>query len=132
METPETEQVKLTLKARTSRVRGHPGVVRINESQLKEVDFGAGDQVEMFITKMEKDKERDKSILVKISADKLMQIGYVSVRDEDMKKLDLQNDDSINFRSYTKYSESIKMGVDKIKEKLKRKKGDDEEEEETE
>lgn len=140
MDAPETEQVTLNLKARTSRIKGQPGIVRIHESQLAKVDFEHGDQVELVISRTVKKKDEDKvkefALIVKVMADKLMRMGYASVREEDMRKLDLRDDDAITLRSYKKYSESLKEGYhkvkDKVKESLKKKKEEEEEEEETE
>jgi len=114
------EEIKLELKAKTSKIKGQPGVVRIHEAHIEDMDFNKGDNVELCIPGRE-----GKGIIVKIVSDKYILKGFASIRKGDMNKLKIDDNDPIILKSYKKYSESIKEGYEKLKTKLKSKKEED-------
>jgi len=122
-EIEELEVPKLELKAKTSMIRGQPGLVRVHESLMEDVDFNPGDKVLLCTPEVEK------GIIVKLNADKFISKGMASIRKRDMNKLKIQDGDVVIIKNYKKYTESLKEGYQKIKEKVKRKKQEEEEEE---
>ena len=119
----QTVEIKLELKARTSKIKGQKGLVRINMAHIDETDFEKGDNVELCTP----DRE-GKGIIVKVIADKYILKGIASIRKEDMDRLKIKDEDPIILKTYKKYSDTIKEGYQKLKEKLKRKKDEEEEE----
>ena len=116
----EKEEIKLELKAKTSKIKGQPGVVRIHEAHIEDVDFNKGDNIELCIPGRE-----GKGIIVKVVSDRYILKGFASIRKGDMNKLKIDDNDPIILKSYKKYSESIKEGYEKLKTKLKSKKEED-------
>lgn len=116
----EKEEIKLELKAKTSKIKGQPGVVRIHEAHIEDVDFNKGDNVELCTPGRE-----GKGIIVKVVSDRYILKGFASIRKGDMNKLKIDDNDPIILKSYKKYSESIKEGYEKLKTKLKSKKEED-------
>jgi len=123
----QTVEIKLELKARTSKIKGQKGLVRINEAHIDETDFEKGDNVELCTPERE-----GKGIIVKVIADKYILKGIASIRKEDMDRLKIKDEDPIILKTYKKYSDTIKEGYQKLKEKLKRKKDEEGEEEKVE
>ena len=111
------DEIKLELKAKTSKIKGQPGVIRIHEAHIEEVDFNRGDKIELCTPGKE-----GKGIIVKVVSDKYILKGFASIRKGDMNKLKIGDNDPIILKSYRKYSDSIKEGYEKIKTKLKSKK----------
>ncbi|MDP6155129.1 MAG: hypothetical protein QGH39_11885 [Candidatus Thermoplasmatota archaeon] len=129
MEKEEVEEIevpKLELKAKTSRIKGQPGLVRVHESLVEDVDFNAGDKVFMCTP------EIDKGVIVKLNADKFIPTDVASIRKRDMDKLNIQDGDTVIIKNYKKYTESLKDGYQKIKDKIIRKKDVEETEEDEE
>ena len=122
-EVEEVEVPKLELKAKTSMIKGQPGLVRVHESLMESVDFNPGDKVFLCTPEIEK------GVIVKLNADKFISIDVASIRKRDMNKLKIQDGDPVIIKNYKKYTESIKEGYQKIREKVKRKKEENEEEE---
>ena len=119
----EEENKVIELRVIRSKIKGKQGVVRINERHLGEVDFEEGDSAELM------KKGADSGIIVKVFADHFMKPGIISVREEDMKKMKVEEGEELILRSYETYREKIRDGYEHVKEKLKRKKDEDEEEE---
>ena len=113
---------KLKLKAKKSKISGQPGVVRIHQSQLSDVDFDAGALVELTV-----EGKVGKGVVVKVIADKLMTVGYASIRKEDMSKIKVDENDEVILINYKKYKDTLREGYEKIKSRFKKKKEDEEE-----
>ncbi len=122
-EIEELEVPKLELKAKTSMIKGQPGLVRVHESLMESVDFNPGDKVFLCTP------EIDKGVIVKLNADKFISINVASIRQRDMNKLKIQDGDTVILKNYKKYTESLKDGYQKIKDKIIRKKDEEEAEE---
>ena len=122
----EEEDKGIELRIIRSKIKGKQGVVRISAQHLAEVDFEEGDSAELL------KKGADSGIIVKVFADRFMKPGNISVREEDMKKMKVEEGAELVLRSYETYREKIRDGYEHIKEKLKRKKDGEEEEEEKE
>jgi hypothetical protein len=91
----ELEVNKMELRAKASKIKGHPGVIRIHESHIEEVDFDKGDEIELCTPGTE-----GTGIIVEVSADRYIQKGFVSIRKGDMDKLNIRNNDLVILRRY--------------------------------
>ncbi len=85
----------MELRARTSKIKGQPGVIRIHESHLEEVDFDEGDKIELCTPGTE-----GTGIVVKVASDKYIQRGLASIRKGDMDRLNIRDDDHVILRGY--------------------------------
>jgi len=85
----------LELKARTSKIKGKPGIVRVHEEDIESVDFNKGDKVEMGAPGNE-----GKKIVVRVFSDKYVTKGTALIREEDMSKLNISNRDPVVLRRH--------------------------------
>ena len=85
----------MELRAITSKIKGQPGVIRINESQIEEVDFDNRDKIELCTPGTE-----GEGIIVEVVADKYIQKGFASIRRGDMVRLNIRDNDIVILRGY--------------------------------
>ena len=85
----------MELRAKTSKIMGKSGVVRIHESHIEEVDFDNRDKIELCTAGIE-----GEGIIVEVVADKYIQKGFASIRKGDMDRLNIRDNDIVILRGY--------------------------------
>ena len=118
----DKEEHSVTLKVQKSAISSiDSGVARIHRSHLDVFDQ---DEIEMIELRAGK-----KHKVVKLVSDKLAKKGHVVLREGDMEDLEIGDGDEVELHPYHTFSEDLKEGWQKFKEKFRRHKEEDEEEE---
>jgi len=116
------EEHSVTLKVHKSAVSSvDSGVARIHSSHL---DCFEQDEIEMIELRAGK-----KHKVVKLVSDRLAKKGHVILREGDMEDLEIEDGDEVELHPYHKFSDDLKEGWQKFREKFRRHKEEDEEEE---
>ena len=109
------EQIKIDLEVKESFIEGEDGVARISDEILKKLGAEEGHSITV--------SSEEKSILITIYGDKLIEDNLISLRPGDRKKLKVSKGDKVSLSLTKPFGASIK-------EKLHLEAKDEDEEEE--
>jgi hypothetical protein len=119
----ENEDHSVTLKVHKSGISSiDSGVARIHSSYMDVFDQDELEMIEIRAGKKHK--------VVKLVSDRLAKKNYVILREGDMEDLEIEDGDEVELHPYQTFSEDLKEGWQKFKEKFRRHKDEDDEEEE--
>jgi formylmethanofuran dehydrogenase subunit D len=117
----EQEHVELELTVRKSKIGAIGGIARINKDMLPHIKIEKGDEVEIYT------KEPGKAIIVQLTADALMEKNLISMRGEDMKKLEVEEGAKVYLKAHHTIMDTLQEWKDKIVAKFKGKEGEENE-----
>lgn len=83
----------IKLKARKSRIKGQPGVVRIHDGDGEAIDIRKEGSAELYAAGQE-----GNGLFVNVVSDTYINRGYASIRQEDMERLNIREGDAIILR----------------------------------
>lgn len=109
------EEIKIDLEVKESHIEGEDGVARISDKILKELGAEEGHSITI--------SKENKSILVTIYGDKLIEDNLISLRPGDRKKLKVSTGDKVSLNLTKPFGASVREKLH-----MGAKKEDDEEE----
>lgn len=115
----DNEKVSISLKVKMSKIR-MGGIARVNSEILPHIEVEKGDMVQVH--------GPGKNILVKLTADPLIDMDTISLREPDMKKLNVNEGDEVELMAHASIADKLGDLKENILKKFK--KSDEEEDEE--
>lgn len=125
--TDEKQTVKLGLDVVPSKIESPGGMGRVHKEILPHLELEKGDEVLVF-TKNE-EGEDDKSVIVSLAADDMIDSGSISLRKPELERLGVENGSKVFVKAHTTVSEVLRDYGERVSGKIKGAfSGDDEKE----
>jgi formylmethanofuran dehydrogenase subunit D len=106
----EQEEIKIELVVKESPIEAKDGVARINEAVLKQLGVEEGHSV---VT-----TAGEKSLLLTVFADNLIEKNMISIRPGDLERLGIGTGDKVQLEPHKTVAEVLSEKTEALKEKL--------------